>query len=91
MGNQMIFTSGIKSEQGVGAGFTVYLRNSIIRKAKFKLAKYCTAFQSELFSILMALKYVNSKTWCENEISIYATSITVIKSLMSDPLHKFNK
>ncbi len=29
----------------------------------------------------MALKYVNSKTWCENEISIYATSITVIKSI----------
>jgi hypothetical protein len=29
----------------------------------------------------MALKYVNSKTWCENEISIFITSITVIKAI----------
>jgi hypothetical protein len=55
----IVYTGGSKSAQGVGAAFCVFISENVIKKVKFKLANYCTAFQTELFAINKALEFIN--------------------------------
>jgi uncharacterized protein YehS (DUF1456 family) len=51
------FTDGSKSSRGVGAAYCLLDNNIIIKKAKYKLAAYCSVFQSELLAVLKAIEY----------------------------------
>jgi len=77
-----VFTSGYKSHNSVGSGFCVMLGSNPIKKAKFKLSVYCTRFQSELHSILMALKFMKSYSNTINSFTLYGNS-TAIRALMN--------
>jgi hypothetical protein len=54
----MIYTIGSKSNSGVGAAYLMVKGYQELNKAKFKLHKNCSVFQSELIAIIKALNFV---------------------------------
>jgi hypothetical protein len=77
----IIFTYGSKTTEGVGAGFCALKNKQIIKKAKFKLASYCTIFQVNLFVVLQSLIFINHKFKYSSRVLIITESITTLKSL----------
>jgi hypothetical protein len=55
-----VYASGYKKDNLVGSGFCVFDGVNIIKQAKYKLASKCSMFQSELFSVLMAINFMYS-------------------------------
>jgi hypothetical protein len=75
------YTDGSKSEEGVGSGFCILKAGIIIKKAIFKLAKHCSVFQSEMFAILKAVQYINTKAEPNETITICSDSLSSITAL----------
>jgi hypothetical protein len=76
-----VFTAGHKKADMVGSGFCVSKFGNIIKKSKFKLSLYCSRFQSELFSISMALNYLKAKQYID-KITLFST-LTTIQAIMN--------
>ncbi len=64
----------------MGAGYCYVLNDQILKEAKFKLANYCSVFQTDLFAIQCALKYIN-KNINNKSITISTDSQTLLKAL----------
>ncbi|CAH2218229.1 jg18388 [Pararge aegeria aegeria] len=55
---QLIFTDGSKIEGKVGAAISVWREGEERRAIKFKLERYCTVYQAELFALWKAVELV---------------------------------
>lgn len=55
-----IYTYGVKCNAGTGAAFSAQICGRQTNK-KLKLSESCSAFQSKLFAIFSAFKFINSK------------------------------
>jgi len=77
----LVFTDGSKSTAGVGSAFCITNGTQITKKAKFKLAKYCSVFQAELFAMLKALNFINNKYNTQTSITLCTDSQSSIKAL----------
>ena len=55
-----IFTDGIKSKEGVGAGIAVYRSGTHTKILKYRLNKRCTNNQAEQLMILKSLEYIEN-------------------------------
>jgi len=77
------YTDGSKSTNGVGAGFCIIDGSAVIKTAKYKLSKYCSVFQAEMFAILNAVKHINAKLKSNTSITIRTDSQSAIKALQN--------
>jgi len=75
-----IYTNGYKNDNKVGSSFCVIENNNIIKKSKFKLANYCSQFQSQLFSIYKSLSYVKNNQYINKKLIIFG-NMTTIKAI----------
>ncbi len=74
------FTDGSKSEAGVGSAFCILDGELTVKKAKYKMANYCSVFQSELFAILNTLSFINKK-YFSSSITVCSDSLSAIKAI----------
>jgi ribonuclease HI len=77
----IVYTGGSKSAQGVEAAFCVFISKNVIKKVKFKLANYCTVFQTELFAINKALEFIN-KNYSQLSITVTTYSLSALNAIM---------
>jgi hypothetical protein len=77
-----VFTNGYKGIESVGSGFCVLKNTNVIKKAKYKLSNYCSIFQSQLFSILKSLQFMEYKTNINNKFTIFC-NMAIIRALES--------
>lgn len=73
----------LKSENGVGSAFCILNDFQVIKTAKFKLSKYCSVFQSQMFEILNQMKYINKKLAINTSLTIGTDSQSAIKALQN--------
>jgi ribonuclease HI len=76
-----IYTDRSKSNRGVGSGFCVKFIGKPYKSYKYKLAKYCSVFQSELFAIHKALEFITYENYYNIEVTIITDSETALKAL----------
>jgi hypothetical protein len=74
-----VLTAIKKSESNIGAIYAVIKDNQIIHQKKYKIANYCTAFQTELFVINQALDQIISKKY--SEVNFMSKSESILKAL----------
>jgi hypothetical protein len=74
-----VLTMGYKKQHMVGSAFSVITNQIMIKKSKYKLSSHCSSFQSELFAVSMALKYLTENRF--NKSTTIYTNIIVINAL----------
>ncbi|XP_067143063.1 uncharacterized protein [Centruroides vittatus] len=54
-----IFSDGLKDGEQVGSAFVVYQDNNEVHHSSYKLGRFCSVFQAELWGILSAVRWCN--------------------------------
>jgi hypothetical protein len=82
-----IYTDGSNSENGVGAGITIYKFGDVFKRLKYKLNNRCTNSQAEQLVILKAVQY---KVIIHAEVktaTVYTDSRITLDSIKNSGIH----
>jgi ribonuclease HI len=80
-----IYTDGSKSEQGVGAGISIFRQGVIHTSLQYRLNEQCTN-QAEQLAILRAMEFID-KTGTDRTITIFTDSMVTLDALWSNSNH----
>jgi hypothetical protein len=69
------------SQESVGSAYIISSNIQIIQKSKYKLAKYCSRFQAQLFTINESLKYLNKGIFNGRTAIISTNSKSILLAL----------
>lgn len=84
------YTDGSKTEQGVGAGVAIYMKNEIQYKLQFKLDMKCSNNQAEQLAISKALekiKDIELQEGIQRNLALYTDSKVTLDSLHNSKNH----
>ncbi|XP_023238756.1 uncharacterized protein LOC111637486 [Centruroides sculpturatus] len=82
----VIYTDGSGHNNSIGCAFVAYCNNMEIYSQQNRLHNTCTAFQSEILAINMAINWIEQR-YTENSIHIITDSSSAIELICGTKLH----
>ncbi len=66
---------------GAAGAYVILTQNNTRIKKSFKYAKGCSQFQSNLYTVLMAIKRINNENICGKNITIFINNNSVVNAI----------
>lgn len=76
-----IYINCAKNDLGTGGAYCIYANTRLIKQQKIKVAKYCSLFQTKLFTLKKSLNYVIAKESDQKRIVLCLRDQTLMKAL----------
>jgi hypothetical protein len=76
-----IYINCAKNDLGTGGAYCIYANTRLIKQQKIKVAKYCSLFQTKLFTLKKSLNYVIAKESDQKRIALCLRDQTLMKAL----------
>ena len=84
-----VFTNGSKSEQGAGAGISIFKSGNLINSLKYRLNERCTNNKAEQLTILRAMEFTENIETEDKTATIYTDSRMTLDSLKNSNIHTY--